>query len=57
MGQYYNLHIDYCELRIPDMSIYWVVGGIGIKLMQYHMYMKKAHTTMCFHSKLLTSDK
>lgn len=36
MGQYYNLHIDYCEFRIPDMSIYWIVGGIGIKLMQYH---------------------
>lgn len=41
MRQYYNLHIDYCELRIPDMSIYWVVGGIGIKLMQYHTYMKR----------------
>jgi len=46
IAQYYNLHIDYCELRILDMSIYWVVGGIGIKLMQYHTYMKKAHTTI-----------
>jgi len=28
------LHIDYCELHIADILIYWVVGGIGIKLVQ-----------------------
>jgi len=31
-----TLHIDYCELHniITDILIYWVVGGIGIKLVQ-----------------------
>ena len=35
LGQYYNhAYRDYCELHIADISIYWVVDGIGIKLVQ-----------------------
>ena len=31
LGDIEILHIDYCELNIADISIYWVVGWIGIQ--------------------------
>ena len=31
LGDIVILHIDYCELNIADISIYWVVGWIGIQ--------------------------
>jgi len=54
LGPYYSL--AYCFIHIADISVYWVVGEIGIKLMQQHTLKKKAGShNWAFHSTQLTT--
>ena len=40
--------IDYYKLHVANISIRWIVDGIGVKLVQLH----SVHLTLHFHIKM-----